>query len=385
MKKILLMLAVLILVLVYSTYQRQEAPLTAIQGMSNENDPSATAVVVAPVRQDNFNIAQFALGTVTPINVVDVKSRVAGQLINIAFVEGKMIKAGELLAQLDPKPFAAQLKLAEGQLQLSKALLENAKADVERYTLLLSQKSTSKQTLEAKESLLQQYKATVAADEAAVTRAQLQLQYTDIVAPISGRLGFRQVDIGNAVSPTSAKGIVTITQIDPIAIVFSIPEDTLPKVLKQMQLNDNISVDIYDRAMHKKMATGQLLAVDNQIDPHTGTVKLKAQLNNSNGQFYANQFVNVSMIVETYPQTTLIPTSAIQRGTQGTFVYLVDADNLARVTKIAISATQGEVSAISTAIPSGALVVTQGGDRLKANAKVKIISNDENMSDNDAQ
>lgn len=390
-KKILLGATLLILVLVYTNYQQIKLALTDkktsqtnSQRHAEQLDEIATAVIVTPVKQSNFTIYQYGLGTVIPLNVVEVKSQVQGQLISTEFVEGTTIKAGDLLAQVDNKPFQAQLKLAEGQLAMNQALLKSAQADLKRYRLLLSQKSTSKQTVEAKESLVHQYQSSVDADKGALERARLQLQYTKVIAPISGRLGFRQVDVGNTVGPSSPQGIVTITQLNPISIMFSISEDILPEVLKQMKQIDKVPVAVYDKAMQKQIAQGHLLAVDNQIDINTGTIKLKAVIENTNNQFFANQFVNVKMPIETYYNATLIPTSAIQRGSQGTFVYTVKDDDMAIVTPISISASQGESTAISTELPVGSLVVTQGGDRLKANAKVKIITPDTGMKDNNA-
>lgn len=383
MRKVILALVVVTSILLYSHYQSNDIT-TANQNQQNKQENSALnaiSVVVAPVRDDNLNIYQFGLGSVTPLNVVDVSSRVDGQLIDIAFEEGQMVKAGDFLAQIDPTPFNVQLKLSTGQLALDQVLLNKAKIDLERYQLLLTQDSTSLQLVETKESLVRQYQAAVQADQGAVSSAEMQLKYARIIAPISGRLGFRQVDIGNIVRASDRQGIVTITQLDPISVIFPIPEDVLPRVMKMVTQGEDIPVELYDRGLKEKIAKGHLLAVDNQIDATTGTIKLKAEFANPDGQLFANQFVNVKMAIQTLVNTTLLPTAAIQRGAPGTFVYVVKEDKTVSVTPVSISVSQGELTAIDKSIPVGTMVVIEGADRLRAGAEVKILIRDALVSD----
>ncbi|HHJ35914.1 MAG TPA: MdtA/MuxA family multidrug efflux RND transporter periplasmic adaptor subunit [Gammaproteobacteria bacterium] len=338
--------------------------------------PEATPVVVAPVRQGELNIYQYGLGIVTPLNVVEVRSRVSGQLLSIAFEEGQMVKAGDLLAQIDPVPFKVQLRLATAQQVSDQALLDNANIDLDRYKTLLAQDSVSRKQFDTQQSLVHQYQAAVQTDQEVVKNAKLQLSYARIIAPISGRVGFRQVGPGNIVRESDPKGIVVITQLDPISVIFSIPEDALPRVMKLLNTGDHIPVDIYDRALKKKIGQGRLLAADNQIDTATGTIKLKAELPNSDRTFFANQFVNVKMAVETLPEAILLPTTAIQRGATGTFVYVVKDDQTVTVTPVKTGPSEDETTAIESGISAGTTVVVDGVDRLREGAKVKIVTRD---------
>ncbi len=344
--------------------------------INNNSDANltATAVVVASVRKGGFDIYKSGLGTVKPLNEVDVSSRVDGQLTSLNFIEGQTVTAGDLLATVDSTSLESQLKLAKGKLVLNEVMLNKAKADLERHRILLKQDSTSRQTVESKESTFRQYESLVAANNGEIDNIELQLEYANIVAPIGGRLGFRQLDVGNIIRASSGKAIVTISQLDPISVVFSIPEDILFKVLKKLKKDEKLIVDIYDRKKENKITEGYLLAVDNEIDASTGTIKLKAEVSNTEGKLFANQFVNIKMSVEHLSNAILVPTTAIQYGAPGAFIYIVDSDNTAIVTPIVISATQGEVTAIKGDIPVDALVVVEGSDRLKSGAKVKIIS-----------
>ncbi len=346
-----------------------------------ESELNETSVVVSTVRQGSLKIYLFGLGVVTPLNTVEVSSRVDGQLMNIAFEEGQMVKAGDLLAQIDPLPFKVQLELATGQLVRDQALLDKALVDLARYRKLLKQDSTTLQLVETKESLLRQYQTAVLADEGSVTSAKLQLKYARIIAPISGRVGFRQVDAGNIVRASDAKGIVRITQLDPISVIFPIPEDALPSVMKLLATGEHIPVDVYDRSMKEIIGKGRLLAVDNQIDVTTGTIKLKAELPNPSGSLFANQFANVRMPVETRSNATLVPTVAIQRGTAGTFVYVVKKDQTVVVTPVKTGPSQGEITAIEDGVSAGAMVVVEGADRLRQGAKVRLVVRDTPISD----
>lgn len=336
----------------------------------------ATPVVAVPVRQGTLDIYLFALGTVTPVNAVVVKSRVDGQLMRVGFEEGQMVKAGDVLAQIDPRPFEVQLTLATGQLARDQALLENARIDVKRYRTLLEQDSISRQQVDTQESLVRQYEAAIQADQGGIDNAKLQLTYTRVVAPISGRVGLRQMDPGNIVRAGDATGIVVITQLSPIGVVFPIPEDALPRVMKRLRAGDRIPVDAFDRAQKEKLGSGRLITADNQIDTATGTIKLKAEFANADGALFANQFVNVRMPVETRPNATLAPTAAIQRGAAGTFVYVVKDDQTVAVTPVVVGSTQGETTAIDSGVAPGAIVVVDGADRLREGAKVEVITRD---------
>lgn len=343
------------------------------QGSDAAPAPRAIPVVAAPVRQGNLDIHLFALGTVTPLNAVEVHSRVDGQILSIAFEEGQMVKAGDLLAQIDPRPFEMQLTLAAGQLARDQALLENAQADLKRYRTLLDQDSIASQQVDTQESLVRQYQAALQAGRARIDDAKMQLAHARVIAPISGRVGLRQVGPGNIVRASDVSGIVMITQLQPVGVVFPIPEDALPRVMKRLHAGVRIPVDIYDRAQKEKLGGGRLLAADNQIDPATGTIKLKAEFRNADGALFANQFVNVKMLVETRPKATLVPTAAIQRGAAGTFVYVVKDDHTVAVAPVKTGLSQGEVTSVEGGIAAGAMVVIDGADRLREGTKVELI------------
>ena len=339
-------------------------------------DPAvrATPVVAAPVQQGNLDVYLHAIGTVTPLNAVVVRSRVDGQLMSVAFEEGQMVKAGATLAQIDPRPFEVQLTLATGQLARDQALLENAKIDLDRYRTLLAQDSISRQQVDTQESLVRQYTAAVQAGQGGIANAKLQLAHARVTAPISGRVGLRLVDPGNIVRASDANGIVVITQLTPIGVVFPIPEDALPRVMKRLRGGDRIPVDAYDRAQKEKLGSGRLLTADNQIDTATGTIKLKAEFPNADGALFANQFVNVRMPVETRVNATLVPTAAIQRGAAGTFVYVVRDDQTVAVTPVRVGPVQGEIAAIDSGVAAGAMVVVDGADRLREGARVELVA-----------
>jgi multidrug efflux system membrane fusion protein len=292
--------------------------------------------------------------------------------MRVAFEEGQTVKAGDLLAEIDPRPFEVQLRLATGQLARSQALLENAQSDLERYRTLLAQDSISGQQVDTQESLVRQYQAAVQADQGGIDNAKLQLAYTRVVAPIGGRVGLRLVDPGNIVRAADANGIVVITQLSPIGVVFPIPEDALPRVRKRLKAGDRIPVEAFDRAQRERLGSGRLLTADNQIDTATGTIKLKAEFPNADDSLFPNQFVNVRVLVETRANATLLPTAAIQRGAAGTFVYVVKDDQTVAVAPVQIAATQGETTAIERGVSPGAQVVVDGADRLRDGAKVEL-------------
>jgi multidrug efflux system membrane fusion protein len=334
-------------------------------------------VVAVPAATADVGVTLEGLGTVTPVATVTVRSRVDGQLMKILFREGQVVKAGELLAEIDPRPFQVQLAQAEAQHARDLALLKNAQIDLERYRVLHKQDSIARQQLDTQEALVRQSEATVKMDQAAIESARLQLTYSRITAPIGGRLGLRQVDLGNMVRTGDANGLVVITQLQPITVVFPIAEDHLPPVMKKLQEGEKLQVVAFDRAGKQQLATGTLITADNVIDPATGTVKLKAQFANADSGLFPSQFVNVRMLVDTRKEATVVPTAAILRGTPGTFVYAVDPETkMVSVRRVKLGPTQGEQVAIEEGLKPGVLVVVDGTDRLREGSTVELVVRD---------
>lgn len=340
--------------------------------------PPAGMVPTTPVRVEaariqNLDIYLRGLGTVTALNTVTVRSRVQGELIEVLFKEGEQVKEGTLLARIDPRPYEVALNQALGTQQQNVSQYENAKRDLQRYQTLRKQDSIAPQLLDTQTALVRKFEGQIKSDQAAVDNAALQLSYTRITAPISGKLGLRRVDAGNLINANDPLGIVVITETQPISVVFTLPENDLPAVRQPMQDGKTLEVDAYDRADIKLLAQGKLLSIDNQIDITTGTVKLKAEFKNERDELFPNQFVNVRMKVRTIKDALTIPTGAIQQGNRGAFVYVVQADGTAAVRQIKVGDRTADAAVILEGIQAGDRVVLEGTDRLRDGARVRVI------------
>ncbi|MCL1908517.1 MAG: MdtA/MuxA family multidrug efflux RND transporter periplasmic adaptor subunit [Holophagaceae bacterium] len=330
----------------------------------------AIPIVAAKASVGNLPVILTGLGTVTPTDVVTVKTRVSGHLISVGFREGQMVNQGDLLAEIDSRPYEVQLMQAEGQLARNNALYFNAQQDLDRYKDLNDKGVISSQLLDTQTAQTEQLAAALRSDEGSVESAKLNLEYCRITAPVSGRLGLRYVDPGNLVNPSDSNGIVVITPLAPIHVLFSIPADSINTVIKKDY--HNLVVEAWDRDSTSKLATGKLWAIDNQVDPATGTVKLKGLFENRDSLLFPNQFVNVRLFVDTIRNAVLIPSAAIQRGPQGTFVFVVNDESEVELRLVEIRASQGDQTALSAGLEVGETVVTEGIERLREGSRVTI-------------
>jgi multidrug efflux system membrane fusion protein len=324
------------------------------------------------VKKGDMPVTLTQLGTVTPLATVTVKTQLSGYLVQVAFKEGQMVNRGDFLAQIDPRPYQVALEQAQAQLGKDQALLKNAQLDLQRYNTLVAQNSIAKQTRDTQVSLVAQDEATVKADQAQIDAQKLNLTYCRIVSPVTGRVGLRQVDAGNYVQTSDPNGIVVVTQLQPISVIFTLPEDNLPEVMKRVRAGATLPVTAYDRTGSTELAQGKLDTVDNQIDTTTGTVKLRAIFDNEQQTLFPNQFVNVKLLVNTLQDADIVPNSAIQRGAPGTFVYVVKPENTVAVQKVKLGPTDGQRIAILSGLETDESVVVDGTDRLRDGAKVTI-------------
>lgn len=333
----------------------------------------AVPVRVVPATTGAIEVEIKALGTVTPINTVTVRSRVDGELMRVLFTEGQSVREGQLLAEIDPRPFQSQLNQVLGQQQENQARLKNAEGDLERYQKLAAEGLITKQQVTTQEALVQQYRGALQANDAQVANARLQLSYTKVLAPINGRLGLRQVDAGNLIRGGDANGLVVITQMRPISVIFTVPEAELPGVVEAYRRGARLQVEAWDRSEAAMLATGTLETIDNQIDTTTGTIKLRAQFANTDDKLFPNQFVNMRLRVQTLQNATVIPSAAVQRASFGTFVYVVKPDNTVTIRRIDLGPAQGERVSITKGLAAAEQVVLEGVDDLTEGAKIEVI------------
>jgi multidrug efflux system membrane fusion protein len=331
--------------------------------------PRPVSVATAPVTQQDVPVYLVGLGSVTAFNTANIKSRVDGQIMQVNFKEGQNVKQGDLLIVIDPRPYQVQLEQAQAQLFKDEASLRDAKLNLDRYTSLIPSGSIAQQQVDTQKSTVDQLDGQVKTDQAQIDNAKLQITYCHITAPFNGRVGLRQVDPGNIIHASDTNPMLILTQLQPIAVIFTLPEDQLPTVAQHMK-NTTLSVDAYNRDDQAKLTTGKLLTIDNQIDQTTGTAKLKAVFDNNDNKLWPNQFVNISLLLETRKNTTVLPTAAILRGPQGTFVYAVKSDKTVENRQVTITLTQGNTTAVSSGVNPGDTVVTDGQDKLQPGSTI---------------
>ncbi len=332
--------------------------------------PRSVSVAIAQVQRQDVPVYLTGLGAVTAFNTANIKSRVDGQIMKVNFREGQTVKEGESLIEIDPRPFQVQLDQMQAQLFRDQAQLRDAKLNLDRYTTLIPSGSIAQQQVDTQKALVDQLEGTVRTDQAQIDNAKLQITYCHITAPFNGRVGLRQVDPGNIVHASDTNPMLILTQLQPIAVIFTLTEDVLPTVSQHMK-QGTLRVDAFSRDNQTKLATGKLLTIDNQIDPTTGTAKLKAVFSNEDNQLWPNQFVNANLLLETRKNSTVVPTAAILRGPQGTFVYAVNPDKTVQDRQVTVSLTQGDTTVITAGLNPGDTVVTDGQDKLQRGSRIE--------------
>lgn len=351
----------------FFVFQRKEKAAT------DKPPPSQVGVSISTAVAEKGSIAVYinALGSVTPLNTVTIKSRVDGQLMSVNYREGQMVREGDVLAEIDPRPFQALLTQAEGQYERDKALLENAYIDLKRFQMAYSKNAIPKQQLDTQVATVHQLEGTVKNDQGVIDNARVQLAYCHITSPISGRVGLRLVDPGNIVHAADTTGMLVITQVQPISVLFSVAEDNLPQIMQQLRRGNRLPVDAFDRTQQKKLSSGRLLTLDNQIDTTTGTIKLKATFSNADLALFPNQFVNARLLVTTQRGVTLVPTAAIQRNSQGAFVFVIQPNQTVAMRTVSAGTTEGNETAVE-GLNAGDTIAVNGFDKLQDGAKVVI-------------
>ena len=336
--------------------------------------PRSISVSVAPVVRQDVPVYLSGLGTVTAFNTANIKSRVDGQIMKVNFREGQEVHEGELLLEIDSRPYEVQLEQMQAQLFRDQAQLRDARLNLERYTALIPSGSIAQQQVDTQKATVDQLDGTVRNDQAQINTAKLNITYCHITAPFNGRVGLRQVDPGNIVHAADTTPMLILTQLQPIAVIFTLPEDVLPNVAQQMRKR-TLEVDAFSRDDQTKLATGKLLTIDNQIDPTTGTAKLKAVFDNKDSKLWPNQFVNADLLVETRKSSTVVPTAALLRGPQGTFVYTVNPDKTVQDKPVTVALTQGDTTVVTSGLNPGETVVTDGQDKLQRGSRIEPRSN----------
>jgi membrane fusion protein, multidrug efflux system len=367
-----LLIVLLVLVIGISGFvmleRRQKGTVAAAKSPSQ---PPGVAITTAVAEQGSIGVYINALGSVAPVSTVIVKSRVDGQLMSVNYREGQMVKQGDLLAEIDPRPFQAQLEQAEGQYQRDKALLENANIDLNRYQVAYSKNAIPKQQLDTQLATVHQYEGVVNIDQGQIDNARVQLAYCRIASPITGRVGLRQVDPGNIVHAADTNGMLVITQLQPINVLFSVAEDYLPQIRQQLRRGSRLTVDAFDRTQQTKISSGALLTFDNEIDTTTGTIKLKAVFPNGDNALFPNQFVNARLLVATQRGVILVPSAAIQRNAQDSFVYVVKPDQTVAMQTVSAGTTDGNVTAVQ-GLNAGDVIAIDGFDKLQNGSKISV-------------
>src|ERR1700733_5503965 len=371
------------LLVIFGAYEIGRWIYPSTSGGRRSPQAVAQTVGAATVALGNIRVIVNALGTVTPLATVTVQSQINGYLTQVAFTEGQMVEKGDFLAQIDQRPYEILKEQYEGQLAHDQGLLAQAQLDLKRYQTLAAQNSIARQQAEDQVFIVQQYEGSVKQDQGLVDAQALNIAYCHIISPVTGRVGLRLVDPGNYVQTTSATGIAVVTQLQPITVIFTLPEDDLPEILPQFNAGTELTVTAYDRANLRQLAIGKVSAIDNQVDTTTGTVKIRAQFDNTDNALFPNQFVNARLLVKTLDNAVTVPTSAILRGSPGAYVYIINADSTVSVRKITTSAVDGNVTAVTSGLSPGERVVIDGTDRLRDGLKV-VVAADQAAAGNDA-